>query len=63
MLGHDYALAMTSFADSDEGFARLLAALQEIDQDGIRCGTGSEDSSARAVCEPAYKTDCYQNHV
>ena len=62
MLGDDYALAMTSFADNDEGFDRLLAALQEIDQHGIRCGKGAKDQAVRVTFEPAYKTDCYKNH-
>lgn len=63
MLGNDYALAMTSFADTDEGFDRLLTALQGIDQNGIRCDTGPEVPAARVTCGPAYKIDCYQNHV
>ena len=53
MLGDDYALAMTSFADTDEGFDRLTAALQEIDEKGVA------STAERAV----HKTDCYQNHV
>ena len=54
MLGNDYALAMTSFADTDEGFDRLLAALKDIDQGGCK----------RAGVEKlTHKEDCYRNHA
>ena len=54
LLGDDFALAMTSFADTDEGFDRLLAALKEIDQGGCR-RAGAE--------KPPHKEDCYRNHA
>ena len=54
MLGNDYALAMTSFADTDEGFDRLMSALKDIDQGGCK----------RAGVEKlTHKEDCYRNHA
>ena len=53
MIGDDYALAMTSFADTDEGFDRLAAALQKIDEKG----------AVSTADQVPHKTDCYQNHV
>ena len=76
MAGDDYALAMTSFADTEEGFDRLLRACREIDSrlaDGGPCDRGpSEDGTDDSRREPdgqgsgrnemtaVRKTDCYR---
>lgn len=44
----EYALALTSVADTDEGFERLRKALQQIDQE---CGKEAEDSDEYAAKE------------
>lgn len=46
----DYALAMTSIYDSEEGFDRLYAALEEIDK---------KEAAARRTITPQFLTEAY----
>ena len=46
----DYALAMTSIFDSEEGFDRLYAALEEIDK---------KETAARRTITPQFLTEAY----
>ena len=46
----DYALAMTSIFDSEEGFDRLYAALEEIDK---------KEAAARRTITPQFLTEVY----
>ena len=49
---------MTSFADTDEGFERLLAACREID---ARLARGAETENGDAAHPaPVRKTECYR---
>ena len=58
MAGDDYILLMTSFADTDEGFERLLAACREID---ARLARGAETENGDAAHPaPVRKTECYR---
>lgn len=54
----EYALAMTSYADTEEAFGRLYAACAQID---TALGQGSlPKDGAKAAEETVHKTDCYQ---
>lgn len=43
MAAGDYVVALTSIADTDEGFGRLLAALRELDEE-LDAGTAPDDT-------------------
>lgn len=61
MAGDDYVIMMTSFADTDEGFEKLLAALRETDQ-RLEEGEAIQSTNRQKKNRPVRKTDCYEQH-
>ena len=65
MASSDYAVAMTSIADSDEGFQRLETALREIDKTLENRAAGNCNIQPLPVPEvvlPIAKTELHQSH-
>ena len=65
MASSDYAVAMTSIADSDEGFQRLETALREIDKTLENRAAGNGNIQPLPVPEvvlPIAKTELRQSH-
>lgn len=54
MAAKDYIIAMTSIADSKEGFSRLAAALKEIDSKGSKSGKNTQTDIRLKTTEAVY---------